>query len=298
MDDGSRDGTARILAGRAAADSRVRVLTQEALGIVPALERARAAARGTWLARMDGDDRARPSRLARQLERAEEDPEVVAVGCGVRYFPRDRVRDGTRRYETWINALVTPEEIARDLFVECPLAHPTFFLRAEAVEAVGGYRDPGWPEDYDLLLRLWEAGGRLCKVPEVLLEWRERPDRLHRTHPRYAPEAFRRCKIHFLRRTLLRDRDGVLLWGAGPTGKAFARTLLDEGVELRAFVDLDPRKIGQEIHGAPVVSPTGAKRFRGSLALAAVAQEGGRAEIRRHLEGRGWREGEDFVAVA
>lgn len=298
VDDGSRDATPELLASWAAGDPRVRVVRQEPEGLVAALERARAEARAPVLARMDHDDVALPGRLAAQLDLLEDHPDVVLSGCGVRYVPRGSVTDGARRYERWLNGLNEPADIERDLFVECPVAHPTFMVRAAALDRVGGYRDRGWPEDYDLVLRLWEAGGRIAKVPEVLLHWRDRPDRLHRTAPAYGPEAFRRCKIDVLRRTLLRGRDGVVVWGAGPTGKRFARALARAGVTVRAFVDLDPRKIGQEVHGAPVVQPAEIGRFRGAFCVAAVGQEGAREEIRAALRVGGWREMKDFCAVA
>jgi hypothetical protein len=190
------------------------------------------------------------------------------------------------------------EDIVRDLWIECPLAHPTFLMRASALSRVGGYRDMGWPEDYDLLLRIWEAGLTLAVVPEVLHNWREGSDRLSRHDPRYRPEAFRRVKLHFISRTLLRGKSGILIWGAGPTGKAFARAAIAHGVPIRAFVELDPRKIGQEVHGAPVIAPDGLSDFRGALALGAVGRSGARAEIRAAFRDAGWVEGSDFVAVA
>ena len=298
VDDGSRDATPWLLDDWAAADPRVRVLTQQRLGLVAALERARSAARGRWLARMDADDVVLPTRLARQRKLAERDPTLALCGCGIRYVPRSGLGGGALRYERWLNGLVEPADLIRDLFVECPLAHPTFFMRAEAVATVGGYRDRGWPEDYDLLLRLWRSGGRLATVPEVLLEWRDRPDRLSRTHASYAPDAFRRCKAHHLAASLLLGRDGVVVWGAGPVGKAFARGLAGEGARVRAFVDLDPRKIGQEIHGAPVIAPPEITAYRGAFCVAAVGQPGARAAIRTSLMQLGWAEGKDFVAVA
>jgi GT2 family glycosyltransferase len=298
VDDGSTDETPDILGAWTAGDPRVRVIARPAEGIVSALERARAAARAPYLARMDADDVSEPTRLAAQLALMEADPTLVACGTGVTYFPEDRVRDGARRYEEWLNMAVSPDEIAREIFVECPLAHPTFFLSAAAVAAVGGYRDMGWPEDHDLLLRLWAAGGRLGKVPDPLLRWREGEDRLSRTHPRYAPEAFLACKVHHLRRTLLWGREGVVVWGAGPVGKAAARALLATSTPLLAFVDLDPRKLGQEIHGAPVLTVDEGLEVRRALHVAAVGQPGARERIRATLEGGGLKELEDFVAIA
>ncbi len=298
VDDGSTDGTGEILREMARVDSRVKVLTQEPRGIVVALELARSRARGRYLARMDADDRSLPERFRRQMAMVTAHGGPLACGAGVACFPRETLREGALRYEGWVNGLVTQEEIERDLFVECPIPHPTLLARAEALDLAGGYRDRGWPEDYDLVLRLWEAGGRLGKVGEVLLQWREGGNRLSRSHPAYSEESFRRCKVHFLLRSHLCSRRGVVVWGSGPVGKAFARELLTQGGTLRAFVDRDPRKIGQEIHGAPVVPPEQIQRYRGAFCAVAVGQVGAREEIRGVLSAAGWVELEDFLAVA
>ena len=152
--------------------------------------------------------------------------------------------------------------------------------------------------NYDLILRLWRAGGGLGTVSEVLLHWREGENRLSRTHPSYSADAFRRCKAHHLAASLLSGKDGAVVWGAGPTGKSFARALEGENVRIRAFVDLDPRKIGQRIRGAPVLAPAGIQDHRDAFCVAAVGQPGAREEIRASLAALGWREGADFVAVA
>ncbi len=298
VDDGSTDATPELLCAWARRDRRVRVIRQEPLGIVAALERARREARGRFLARMDADDVSEPERFALQRALLEETPSLAGCGTWVRYFPRHRLRDGARRYETWLNGAATPAEVAREVFVECPLAHPTFFLRADAVETVGGYLDPGWPEDYDLVLRLWGAGLGLANVGRVLLHWREGKGRLSRTHRAYAADAFVACKVHHLRGTLLRGGKGVAVWGAGPVGKAFSRAFLAVGTPVAAFVEVDPRKIGQEIHGAPVVDTPGGLALQGVLHLAAVGRPGGRETLRRVLREGGLEELRDFVAVA
>lgn len=298
VDDGSTDATPDLLRVWAARDPRVRVLRQEPAGIVAALERARRQARGGLLARMDADDVCEPHRFAAQRALLAASPALAGCGARVRYFPRHHLRDGARRYEAWLNGAASPEEVAREMFVECPLAHPTFFLRARAVEAVGGYRDRGWPEDYDLVLRLWRAGGALANVPEVLLHWREGGGRLSRVHPAYAQGSFVACKVHHLRRTLLAGGRPAAIWGAGPVGKGFARALVAAGTTVAAFVEVDPRKIGQRIHGAPVLDTPAGLALRGVVHLAAVGQPGGRATLRGILSGAGLVEGSDFTAVA
>ena len=129
VDDGSADGSAEIAEEHARRDVRFRVLRQARSGLVAALECARALARGRYLARMDGDDVALPGRLELQVAALRSEG-LAACGGGVSYFPEDGIQDGTRRYERWINGLVTAEAAARDVFVECPLPHPTLVVRA------------------------------------------------------------------------------------------------------------------------------------------------------------------------
>lgn len=218
-------------------------------------------------------------------------------GTQVRYVPRAAVRDGARRYERWINGLIEPADLERDLFVECPIAHPTLMVRRDRFEEIGGYRDVDWPEDYDLVLRLWRSGGRLANVPSVLLDWRESPTRLSRSDARYSAEAFRACRIHYLEDRIA-SAAGVVIWGAGPVGKAYSHTLRQAGHSLLAFVDIDPRKIGQTVHGVPVIEPAELRDYRGAFLLAAVAGAVPRGQIRAALASMGWREPDQFVAVA
>jgi glycosyltransferase involved in cell wall biosynthesis len=291
VDDGSRDGSAGIADAHARADSRFRVFRQPQSGLVAALERGRANAGGRYLARMDGDDVALPHRLEVQVAALEADEALAACGGGISYFPEETVRNGARRYERWINGLVTEEAAARDVFVECPIPHPTLLARREVVT----YRQCDWPEDYDFVLRLWACGGRFRNVDDVVLRWREHPERLSRTEAKYSLEAFVRCKVAHLRATLLRGFESVVLWGAGPVGKAFAREL---GEQVAAFVDVDPRKIGKIVYGVPVVAFEDAPRYSDAFAIGAVAGEEARAEIRATIGAQGRRDGIDFVAVA
>jgi glycosyltransferase involved in cell wall biosynthesis len=288
VDDGSRDASGDIARDWARRDRRFRVVHQEPLGFVAASQRACAEACGSYIAAMGADDVARPRRLELQLAVLEQEG-IDACGGGVRYFPDPS--DGLRRYERWLNSLTSVEAARRDLFVECPIGHPTLFARANAVS----YRAVAWPEDYDAVLRLWAAGGRFRNVEGLVLDWRDHPARLARTDPRYSLTAFARCKVHYLRLYVLRGRAAVV-WGAGPVGKLHARVLLEAGVEVAAFVEVDERKIGKRIHGIPVVAHEDGPR--GGVVLGAVAGEASRARLRELAREQGRLEGDDFVAIA
>jgi glycosyltransferase involved in cell wall biosynthesis len=297
VDDGSTDRTLEQLQDWAAGDARVRLLAAPHHGLVLALQRAARAARAPLLARMDADDIAEPTRLAAQFELLQDRPELAACGTGICYFPDTDVRAGARAYQAWLNGLHEPEQVARDIFVECPIAHPTLMLRTESFHQVGGYQDRGWPEDYDLVLRLWSNGFHLANVPHTLHYWRERADRASRRDERYSRAAFRRCKVHYLQQTLLKSRP-VVVWGAGPVGKAFARELIQRGSALRAFLDIDPRKVGQSVYGVTVLPLGEVQRHPDAFVVAAVGSARARAQIRDCLHQAGRVELDDCCAVA
>jgi len=304
VDDGSRDGSAAYLAQIAADDPRFRVLSQPPSGIVAALERGLRECRGRYVARMDADDIMLARRLQRQVEALVADPTLAGVGCHVRIFPRTRASNepalGRREYEGWLNSLRSAEDVARDAFVECPLAHPTFMLERSVLER-HRYRDAGWPEDYDLVLRLLGAGLRLGVVPERLLCWRDGASRLSRTSPTYTIERFVRCKAHFLAQGLLGCSPDYILWGYGKTGQKLARALAALGKRPRAIIELHPGRIGQCILGARVSSPSMLPELLRQARLpivVSVARPGPRGEVRAALAALELVEGRDYVCAA
>jgi len=299
VDDGSVDGTARILEGWVRRDPRLRVLSTGRRGLVPALNLALAEARAPFVARMDADDVAHPARLEKQVARLSTTTNVDVLGCRVELVPESGVpaSGGMRSYVDWLNGLLDHEAMSRDRFVESPMVHPSVALRRQTLVGLGGWRELDGPEDYDLWLRAFEAGLRFEKLGDVLLQWRDRPGRLTRSDPRYRPERFLNLKVEALRRGLLRGGRRVVLWGAGDVGKSWARSLTAAGHEVSAFIEVDPRKIGQTIHGAPVLSVPAAATLHGPIHLAAVGQKGARERIRLEATRLGLAEA-DLVAVA
>jgi glycosyltransferase involved in cell wall biosynthesis len=297
VDDGSRDDSGAILHAAAARDPRIVVVTTPPDGIVAALGTGLARCGADLVARMDADDLMHRHRLELQRAALEASPELAAVGTHVRIFPRAGLRDGRRDYERWLNAIDSAAAVRREAFVECPIAHPTLMVRRDVL-AAHGYRDAGWAEDYDLVLRLLAAGAEIGVVPRRLLAWRDETGRLSRTHPAYGLDRFTACRAHHLARGFLADTDDWVLWGHGGTGRALRRALAALGKRPSHVVELHPGRLGNRIDGAPVVPPDALATLGRRPLVASVAGASARAEIRAFLARLGWIETRDFVCAA
>lgn len=296
MDDGSTDGTRGIADRAAAADARFQVVSLPHVGLVAALNEGLRHCRADLVARMDADDLMHRERLAVQAAHLDGNPALAAAGCHVRLFPREGLSPRIREYESWLNGLRDADEVARDAFIECPVAHPSLMMRR--IMAALGYDDRGWPEDYDLVLRALAHGLRIGVVPRRLLSWRRHPGSLSRQDPRYAREQFFRCKAHHLAHGYLAASPEYVLWGFGETGKALRKALAALGKRASHIVEVHPRRLGRFIHGAPVVPPGRMADLRGCPAVVSVARDAPRADARAMLAGMGFVEGVDYVCAA
>ncbi len=307
VDDASEDESLAIATRWEKRDPRVRVVAlPEHRGVAAAFQAGLECGSGDWIARMDADDQNHPRRLEAQLALLQKDPTLDAVSCLVEI--RKGIAsgwalpdEGYRRFQDWLNELVSPEAIAAARFIDQPVVNPTMLVRRGALEQWQGYRsDLSWAEDYDLWLRLLESGGRIAKVPEILFTWADHPHRLTRNDDVYTQQAFIDCKVHYLGRLPQVKGRGVSLCGAGPIGKAVARGLQKEGVVVHQFFEVHPRRIGEIIHGTPVhgMETWGHQTPTGPVALGAVGQPGKRAHVEALARERGYQVGVDFFSVA
>ena len=297
VDDGSEDGTLECARGFAARDPRFRAIPAGRHGLVRALGTGLRHCRAPLVARMDADDLMHRDRLAAQVTLLERDTRLDAVGCHVRVFPRDSLKDGARRYESWLNGIATAEDVRREAFIECPVAHPTLMIRRDLLVEME-YREMGWPEDYDLILRLLAAGKRVGVLPRRHLCWRDSRDRLSRIDNAYSLERFTACKAFHLASTFLADTDRYLLWGYGATGRALRRALLAHDRQPAHIIELHPRRLGNVIHGAPVVPPDELPRLPRLPLLVSVAGAIPRNQIRTALTTLGFHEIQDYLCTA
>jgi hypothetical protein len=170
-------------------------------------------------------------------------------------------------------------------------------LRREVLRTLG-YRDCGWPEDYDLLLRLLTRGYEVSVLPRRLLSWRDTPGRLSRTSPTYALERFAACKAAFLATSFLKGTHTYILWGYGDTGKTLRRALLAHSKVPSYTVEIHPGRLGNRIHNAPVITPGDLVRVPRGRVVVSVAGAQARQEIRQVMARLGFVELHDFVCAA
>jgi glycosyltransferase involved in cell wall biosynthesis len=201
IDDGSSDGTPRILEEFAARDERVRSLRNpENQGVIATLNRGVSEARGAIVARMDADDVAAPTRIERQVEVLAGRPEIDLVGTGV-----EVVDGGTgRRLRPRPVRCLGPGGARFAALFTTPAMHMTIAARAETMRAhpYGGTPDSLHTEDYEMFARMLDEGSGICNIDEPLMTVRSDPGSVSARHEEVQVENFVRCSARHLERTL------------------------------------------------------------------------------------------------
>ena len=169
VDDASTDGTASII--RQHDDRRIRMITNhEQLGLTASLIKAIGEAEGTFIARMDADDRSLPHRFALQMRYMDTHPECAMVGSS--FYKLDPA--GT--ILGIVNVLTDELQLKDELLRQNWFCHGSSFMRKAAYDATGGYRaDFTCAQDYDLWLRMSEKYV-LGNIEEPLYAWRSTPE--------------------------------------------------------------------------------------------------------------------------
>ena len=299
VDDGSNDASVSVL--QHYNDERLKIIDSSHRGLVSALNTGLAFCAAPLVARMDADDVMHQHRLEQQYRYMRDHHDVVLLATQARKFPQASIRNGYREYMRWQNSVLSNEDIVNQIYIESPFAHPSVMYRRDSVIAAGAYRDGCFPEDYELWLRLLHLGHRMEKLPQVLLDWRESDTRLSRVSENYSRTAFDRLRADYLAQDTRIHNRIIAFWGAGRKTRQRISYLLDKGFEPVVWIDIDPKKIGNRIHGVEVVEPAwldqviidGVKPF----VLNYVTNHGARDIARTYLDRIGYVMGQDYLEV-
>ncbi|MBP7167865.1 MAG: glycosyltransferase [Bacteroidia bacterium] len=277
-------------------DDRIRLLIAPAPGLSNALNYGLQHATAPFIARMDADDIAAPERLEKQIRFLQNNPTIGVVSCQTSGTPSSQQSTGIDNYIQWQNSLITPETHYTNRFIESPIAHPTVVFRKSIYEQHGGYSTEGIPEDYDRWLHWMAMGIRFQKIPEVLLYWRDHPDRLTRTSADYALHQFTKVKAGYFKQWLAKKgiQKRVIVCGAGPEARKKAAIFETAGIDIAGFSDLVKREIPDKIFLPETEIQAGSQWYFLSL----LAGRGKAAEMDAFLRNRGLRPGKDYTIAA
>jgi len=188
IDDGS---TNDCMAGFKASDDRIRVVQDGMnLGLAARLNQGIDLARGKYLARMDQDDVAYPSRLERQVEFLERNPNVDLAGTKAIVFRDEGHPVGLFPFRA------THAEICAHPWNGFYLPHPTWMGRIEWFHR-HRYTIPELvrAEDQDLLLRAYDSSRFAC-LDEILFGYRKAPQPLRNLWPARINVARAQLRAH------------------------------------------------------------------------------------------------------
>ena len=150
------------------------VRLEENAGLGAALAKGLPECTCEWVARMDSDDISVADRCEKQLQYLESHPETDVLSGTIAEF------QGEARTEWEAKSCVvskkcvprTQDEIASYIKMRNPVNHPCVMFRRDKALAAGGYQPCLLFEDYDLWVRMFQAGYQFANLPDTLLYMR------------------------------------------------------------------------------------------------------------------------------
>lgn len=166
INDGSTDNTLQVV--KSFDDPRIVVIDKPNSGLPDSLNKGIEAAHFDWIARMDGDDIAEPTRFETQVRYINEHTGVI----GGQYVAIDE--NGKKHTGSLSSKPLRYSACKRWLFFGMsPLAHPTVLIRKRCLLKYGGY-DTNFKaaQDMELWSRL-SPNVEIINIPERVLNYRQ-----------------------------------------------------------------------------------------------------------------------------
>jgi len=170
VDDGSTDKGTQDRLAALAGRPRVSVVRSSNRGLSAARNLGIAHASGEYICALDADDRLRPAWLERATALLNADPELAFVSHWVQAF-------GDRSF-TW-----TPVRCDLAALLDCNVVNGAALFRRSLIQRVGGFDESMREgcEDWEFWIRVTEQGHIGAIVPELLYDYRQRPDSMSRS---------------------------------------------------------------------------------------------------------------------
>jgi hypothetical protein len=141
----------------------------------------------------------------------------------------------------------------------------------EDLESIKAFNPDRYPEDYDLVFRMYESGLTVNSVNKVLHHWRDHSERASRNDPHYKNNRFLELKLRYYLKCDRKTKGPLVLWGAGTKGKILAKLLIEHEVHFTWVTD-NVKKWKAPIFGKALTAPSQI-RLASQFIIAVAAEE-------------------------
>ncbi len=218
MDDGSTDGSAEIL--RRLSDPRIRIEKNPGnLGLIETLNRGISLCRGEFIARMDADDIALPTRIEKQYRYMQQHPQCILVGTG-----RSAIDESDQPIDSFNKPATGSALIRWKLLTGNFITHPTVMLRKSALPLPLFEAEYKHAEDYAAWLKLSSCGDMEI-LPEKLLQYRFHGQSVSQQNKMVQVQSAMRALADHLRghHGVSFEFNSLALWSAPQDAAAFSK---------------------------------------------------------------------------
>lgn len=195
INDGSSDASEQLI--KSINDFRIKYVVNDSnKGLIYTLNRGLQMAKGKYIARMDADDFSLPSRLEKQVEVMEANPDVVVCGCDIELFGNVK----SHRCRSTLKMLDSSG--LKQLLVKVPcFAHPTVMMRKSVLDSNQIQYDYNYlhAEDYKLWIDLAPLGN-FYMIPLPLLKYRISDTQITKASNKKQIDTARRCRKLYISR--------------------------------------------------------------------------------------------------
>ncbi len=252
VDDHSTDNSCERISAFADMDARIQLHKNPDTGIISALEKGLAEAKGNFITRMDADDVMPHGRLELMVEALQNAPPKTVITGLVQYHSEEEVSPGYRQYEEWLNNVGLQNQHWQNIYRECVVASPNWMVQKNDLIKSGGFSNLEYPEDYDLVFRWYKNQFTVKTIPETTLHWREHPGRTSRNSYNYSQQKFFNLKIKRFLQLNYTDEKPLVLWGTGEKARLTADILDRHHIDF-IWMDLKPKKFPEGISNHPIL---------------------------------------------
>ncbi len=293
VNDHSTDNSLATLNSFAKQDERIKVMSCDEKGVIPALRLAYENSIGALIHRMDADDLMPKKKLSSLKHAILASPKGSVASGKVYYFSKEGLNEGYRNYERWLNQLCTKKNQWEEIYKECVIASPNWMIRRSDLEQVNAFRVNRYPEDYDLVFRFYEANYKVVCLDKITHHWRDHKARSSRNMEVYKHNDYFELKWFYFKKLDYRSDRPLMIWGAGPKGKKLARTINEDGTSFN-WVSNNPNKHGKEIYNKILASFESILHQDQPQILIAVGNKEAQKKIRLFLNQHDYSEGKDY----